>query len=261
MLFIEGEAVLLADLELLLNDLFEPNKFTDICSNGIMVQGNPQIQKICFAVSPSVDVITKTAAVGGNVLIVHHNLFRHKEPIFFIGPLYNKIQLLIQNGISLFVFHMPLDSSVEFGHSFVAAQLLNWPIIDVLTMPGNSSSILGVIVQPLNSQPEIIEKTLNSLYARPPHAKYTYEDISINRLAIIPGGGHKFIQTALNHGAEAVVTGTSDDSIWDTISFYNMSFWAYGHVPTEICGMHKLYQYITDTIHIPTEFIGDQNIF
>ena len=84
--------MLLSELMNSLNQLFLPEQFQDYSPNGLQIQGKNKIQKIGFAVSATLESISRSIEWGADALIVHHGLFwKHQGAKTITGPWANYI--------------------------------------------------------------------------------------------------------------------------------------------------------------------------
>ena len=90
-----------------INDLFSVQTIKDYSNNGLQVEGRGDISKVAFSVDASMDGFEKAAAVGADIIIVHHGLF-WGQPLMISGYHRRRVQFLLDNEISLYALHLPL---------------------------------------------------------------------------------------------------------------------------------------------------------
>ncbi len=91
--------------------------------NGLQVSNRGGVRRVATAVDASRDAIRDAAAMGANLLIVHHGLFwGGAQPI--VGITYDRLQLLFAHDIALYSSHLPLDCHPTLGNNVRLAQAL-----------------------------------------------------------------------------------------------------------------------------------------
>src|SRR5438552_848428 len=115
----------LYELKQLLNQLF-PMVPNDFCPNGLQIEGSEHVTEIATAVTADPQTIYRAVDLGVHALIVHHGLFWQKDSYVIEGAKKEKIKLLIENGISLFAYHLPMDLHTLIGNNWKAAQDMGW---------------------------------------------------------------------------------------------------------------------------------------
>ena len=84
-------------LEKFLNDLLQPERYTDYGPNGLQVEGRESISKAAFAVSATLESIDAAVRAGADALIVHHGMlwdFHGVQPLR--GAFGRRLRALIQ---------------------------------------------------------------------------------------------------------------------------------------------------------------------
>lgn len=107
-----------------LNVLFQYRENTEkYATNGLQVEGNDEVQSIAFSVDASFGIIQKAVKENVDMLICHHGIFW--PSLFSIeGQVKEKIQLFLENEISLVGMHLPLDRQPEIGNNICLANIL-----------------------------------------------------------------------------------------------------------------------------------------
>lgn len=107
----------LNELEIYLNQLLDVNHIQDYCPNGLQVEGRSEVRKLVSGVTASFDFLQAAVAAGADAVLVHHGYFWRGENQCLTGRKRRRIALLIENDISLFAYHLPLDVHLELGNN------------------------------------------------------------------------------------------------------------------------------------------------
>ena len=108
-----------------LDELLDVDSTADYCPNGLQVEGRSQINKIVTSVSASRELFSLAAERAADAIIVHHGiLWNGSEAPRIVGSFRERLQILIENRISLIAYHLPLDRHLELGNAAQLARLL-----------------------------------------------------------------------------------------------------------------------------------------
>lgn len=128
-----------------LNELLKINEFQDYCPNGLQVDGGQPIQHILTGVTASEALIEQAIAHNAQAILVHHGYFWKGEPAPLIGMKGKRIRLLMQHGISLLAYHLPLDAHPQLGNNAQLARALGWTDLSPLYLMKNIRLVISWI--------------------------------------------------------------------------------------------------------------------
>ena len=237
--------------------LLEQSQFQDYCPNGLQVQGRGQIRKIVTGVTASQALVNAAAERGADLLLVHHGYFWKGEASPITGMRYNRIKALIDNGINLVAYHLPLDVHAELGNNVQLARLMGWSITGGLE-PGNSRSVglVGETAEAMTGQ-NFAQALAQRLNRAPLHIAGT--DRPIRRIAWCTGGAQGYIEKAVALGADAYITGEVSEPTVHAAREHGIHFFAAGHHATERYGVKALGEHLAEHFGIEHEFIDIDN--
>lgn len=250
--------VKLTDLQIYLDGLLQSKLFQDYCPNGLQVEGVPSIKHLGVSVSASLETIQKAIKLKCQALIVHHGLFWTREPFVATGTRRDKLKSLLDNGISLFAYHLPLDAHNLYGNNWKAARDLGWTQLE--PFPSGPGIPIGV----KGSFPQIavkdFQKKLENYYKHPAHSALGGNN-KVKSAAIISGGAHKYITEAVAAGVDCYITGSFDEPVWNQANEEKINFFAMGHAATEQIGPAALGKHLEEKFGLKVSFIEDKNPF
>lgn len=250
--------ITLQDLYHCLAELFPLDKVLDACPNGLQIEGKEQIRKIAFAVTANLETIEMAVASNADALIVHHGLFWKNEPLHIVGPKRKKLSLLLNSGISLFAYHLPLDSHPLLGNNWRAAGDLGWKRLEPFGASGGVS--IGVKGSfPTLSIQEFVKTLVDYFGHKAVLALGGKSEVS--SAALISGGAHRYIEQAALEGVDCFITGSYDLPVWDIAHEEKINFIAMGHHATEKIGILALKEHLERSLSLPCEFIDIPNPF
>jgi len=243
----------LNDIVSFLDDYLEIEDIKDNSWNGLQIEGNSEVKKIAYAVSAGSEVFQKSADEKADMIIVHHGQFWKGGDPRIIGWNKQRLDILMDNGISLYASHLPLDRHKEVGNNAQLLKLLGARIKESFSLhEGKNVGWIGELASPKSIKE--IEKMLNSsLNTKSIVLPFGKE--KIKRIAICSGGGDyaDFVE-AIEKKVDLYITG-------DTSEIYNMAKDAKinvifgGHYATEILGVKYLAEVIEKKFKLETVFI------
>lgn len=248
----------LSDFEKYLSDYLNASIFVDYCPNGLQVEGKGVIEKAATAVSATLETLEQAADEEIDALIVHHGLFWNRDPYPLTGAKLKKIKLLLEKGISLLAYHLPLDAHQEVGNNWKAARDLGWDQLEPFGI------LNGVHIGVKGSfSPKPVETFVTELetYYRHSAAKALGGEKIIRNAALISGGAYKELASAAKEGLDCYITGNFDEPAWGVAFEEKIHFFALGHTATEEVGPKALAEHIQNQLKIKCRFLDIHNPF
>ncbi|HZX00098.1 MAG TPA: Nif3-like dinuclear metal center hexameric protein [Trueperaceae bacterium] len=235
-----------------LDDYLAVDSFPDKSLNGLQVEGKEEVQKVVVAVDASYNTFEMAVAKGGDMLIVHHGLF-WGQPLAITGPHKRRVQYLLDNGLSLYAAHLPLDAHVEVGNNWGLARRLDMRELEgFVPMAGAHLGVKGQLPQPteLRVLAEQIEKELGEqvmVHAGGPDP--------VTSLAIVSGGAAWEVVRAADEGLDAFLTGEPKHETFYESFERGISAMFAGHYMTETVGVQLLAEKLEAVFGLETEFV------
>ena len=113
----------ISDFSAWLDGLLEPQAFKDYCVDGLCVEASEKVTRVVTGVSFRDRLIDAAIENGADCIFVHHpNGFWQGENRVLVGKFGERMRRLMQNGISLYGYHLPLDGQPEFGNNVLIAK-------------------------------------------------------------------------------------------------------------------------------------------
>ena len=111
-----------------LDTYLRAGEFHDYAPNGLQVEGTREVKHIVLGVSASLGLIDEAARRGADVVLVHHGWFWKGESPRIAGVKGCRIRHLMQSGMHLVGYHLPLDAHETVGNNAELARLLGLTI-------------------------------------------------------------------------------------------------------------------------------------
>ncbi|MGN6086607.1 Nif3-like dinuclear metal center hexameric protein [Trinickia sp.] len=242
------------ELELYLNDLLQIGRFKDYSPNGLQVEGRRRIEKIATGVTASLAFLQAATEWGADAVLVHHGYFWRNEAPQITGRKYRRLKQLIDNEISLFAYHLPLDDHPEFGNNAqlgarlgligdtrFGADALGW--MTTLPMPVSLAHFAAQVEHTLGRAPLLLGDAESEL----------------RRIAWCTGGAQSYFEAAIDAGADVYLTGEISEQITHIAAESGVAFLAAGHHATERYGVQALGAHLSERFDIEHLFIDIDN--
>lgn len=238
--------------------LLPSEKIADSCPNGLQVEGKPSIKKAATAVSANLATIEAAVEMGVDALVVHHGLFWQRDSYVIEGIKREKLKLLLDHGISLFAYHLPLDLHQDIGNNWLAAKELGWKDLQPFGyMNGVAIGVKGNV--PRISRQEF-QATLERYYDHPAVCALGGKE-QVSSAALISGGAYRSLIDAAKEDVDCFITGNFDEPAWSQAFEEKINFFALGHSATERIGPKALGRKIESDLGLPCEFLDLPNPF
>ncbi len=267
----------LNELECFLNETYNFESFDDYCVNGLVVEGKNEVKKVGFGVSFNDLFLERSINSGCDAVLVHHGIFQKR---FFTlkGIEKNKIKKLLNNDISLFGIHLPMDAHPEIGHNALLMKSIGAEITEPLkwgffgkNKEGKSiKNIIDILHKFLHPEdftlntPETgeVPDGLNEFNLKYRSGFMLLEnglDIPEN-IFMASGGSTDLYEEAVSMGADTFICGEIKEQIPAISLETETNFINLGHYYSEKPGIIALMNLVREKFKVETEFIEIPNL-
>lgn len=244
----------LKELERYIGQLLEISNYRDYCPNGVQVEGRSEIRTIVSGVSASLDVLQAASAAGADAVLVHHGYFWKNEDPRITGIKRARISHLMEHGMSLLAYHLPLDAHPVLGNNAQLAQLLGFQTegrfgeqdiaaVGRLHQPMSLQRLGCVVEESLRRQPLVIGN----------------DAVIIRRIAWCSGAAQDYLAAAIELGVDAFLTGEASEHTVHLARESGVAFISAGHHATERYGVQALGAHLAQQFGIKHQFVEIEN--
>jgi dinuclear metal center YbgI/SA1388 family protein len=249
----------LADIVAHLDTLLRTHQTPDYpqALNGLQVDHGGPVRRVAAAVDCSAYTIKAAIDAKANLLLVHHGLFwGGLQPL--TGPLYRRVQLLLEHDVALYSAHLPLDAHEAFGNSLLLARTIgleptagfaHFETIDC-GVRGADDVSTGDLLDRL--------RTFSRAHGGDAIATAMESGRRTRRWAICSGAGASVatIREAVELGVDTLIVGEGPHwSAVDAPEKELVIIYA-GHYATETLGVHALAEHVGARFALPWSFIA-----
>ena len=231
------------DIAARLDDRLDTDAYADVDAspNGLQVgPATHPVETVAFAVDAAVETIDRASEAGADLLVTHHGVvWGGMERV--TGSHYRRIAPLVDDDLSLYVAHLPLDGHQTLGNAAGLADLLDLDNRAPFgTMGGEyigqqgrltESTTVADLASTLGERLDTGGRDVQVLDFGPS----TVEDI-----AIVTGSGVDWLDEAVETGADVLVTGEGKQQVYHEAREAGINVVLAGHYATETFGVRSL---------------------
>lgn len=240
-----------------LNQLLQPQFFKDYAPNGLQVQGGSEIRTLVSGVTATRALIERAIELNADAIFVHHGYFWKSEDPSITGMKFQRVKLLIEHGINLFAYHLPLDAHSELGNNAQLGKLLGFTTEGGL-QPGELRPIgnVGSLDLPLTLAQ--LEARVGERLGRAPLA-ISGGSHAIKQVAWCTGGAQGYIEQAAALGADAYISGEISEQTVHVARECGIHYIAAGHHATERGGPRAVGGHLAERFGLVHHFVDIDN--
>ncbi len=234
------------------DELLDVRSFRDYGPMGLQVVGAAEVSRIVCAVSSSRELFTRAAALGAQLVLVHHGLLWDNEPRTIDARMKGRLQALFDADLTLAAYHLALDAHPEIGNNALLARELGLAVDG----PFAEIGVGGRFAEP----PAIdeLEASVERVVGRKPLV-FAFGPERVERAAIVSGGGASYLVRAATDGFHLLLTGEAAEPTLHTAKELGVHLVAAGHYATERLGVQALAQRLADRFGVEWEFVELEN--
>jgi dinuclear metal center YbgI/SA1388 family protein len=245
------------DLLSTLDAWFQPGLFRDVAENGLQVEGRDEVERVVCGVTASQALIDQAVEAQADAIFVHHGIVWGGGMRALKGWLGNRVRTLMQHGISLFAYHLPLDAHAELGNNAGLADALG---VEPERAPfgeykGQSIGFSGRLEEPRSLDAVIATHREN---VGEPLCAFGDRAKKIETVALCTGGAPDLLHEAVDGGFDLYVTGEVTEWVMSVADEAGVAFIAGGHHQTERFGARRTADKL-QTLGLEASFIDVEN--
>jgi dinuclear metal center YbgI/SA1388 family protein len=245
----------LLTLEAYCDELLAASSFDDYCPNGIQVEAGARVGRLLVGVTACQALIDAARAWGADLLLAHHGFFWRGEAAPLRGVKGSRIAALFDGGISLMVYHLPLDAHPLHGNNAQLGQLFGFE--GAAPADGDAGLIWQArLAQPLSGG-ELAARIAQALGREPLHIPG--REAPIERVGWSSGAAQNGLERAAGLGLDAFISGEISESTVHLAREIGVDYFAAGHHATERLGVQSLGRHLAQRFDLAYRFVDIDN--
>lgn len=229
----------------------------DFGPNGLQVEGRRTVRKVVTGVSSCLELFERARELNADAVLVHHGLFWDGMPRQITGVLYRRVAALIESGMHLVAYHLPLDRHAELGNNILAAKGLGlYSIEPFAKYEGAPIGFRGRYPEPI-AVAELVARA-EKLFGQAPLA-FLGGAADVSTVGIVSGGAQSEVHQAIATGLDAYITGEASEWVMNIAREAKIHYLAAGHYATERLGIRALGDHLAQRFGLEHEFVDVPN--
>jgi dinuclear metal center YbgI/SA1388 family protein len=231
--------VRLADVVSLLDATLDIGAYRDHGTNGLQVEGSPEIDRVVTGVSASMALFERAAEAGADLIVVHHGLFWGGGLGRVVGADARRLGFLLEHKMSLCGYHLPLDDHPRLGNNVGLADAIGLrPERDRFgEVKGKLLGVAGQFEAPLGRD-EALGRIAAALGT--PRFVFPYGPETVRRVGLCTGAASDLLADAARAGCDLFLTGELAERAGELARELEITLVAAGHYATEVFGPRRL---------------------
>ena len=250
--------MLLVDMIARLDEILEPQAFSDYGPNGLQVPCTTEIRTVATGVSASELLFRRAAEAGAQLVLVHHGLFWEGMPRHVDAALHRRLRPLFEHDMALAAYHLPLDGHPEHGNNALLAGALGAASrTPCFEHKGRAIGTEAVFAGDGVPVADLLARVRAATARDPLHLAFGPE--RVRTIGIVSGAGSDHLAEAVARGHDAFLTGEPSERVMTQAREAGIHFVAAGHYATETFGVRRLGELLSQRFGVESVFIDDPN--
>lgn len=233
--------------------LLHPENYHDYAPNGLQVMGSEEVTSVVTGVTACLELIDRAAELNAQAILVHHGWFWKREDPRIVGVKGARVRRLIESGINLVAYHLPLDDQPDFGNNALIGKALGFEC----TGSFGEDNLGRLGTTPDITVPELTVKITAEL-ARTPLVVGP-QDKTIRRVAWCTGAAQDMIEAAADACCDCFISGEISERTTHIAREAGITYFACGHHATERFGIRALGEILAQESGLDVRFIDVEN--
>ncbi len=229
------------------DELLDVASYPDYGPIGLQVVGAEEVTSIACGVSASRELFEHTAAVGAELVLVHHGILWDREPRVIDRQMKARLQALFDANVTLAAYHLALDAHLEIGNNALLARELGVGVEERFDV-----GVGGSLAEPMDTDAFVAR--VRSVLGREP-LSFQYGPAEVRRVAIVSGGAASRLGAAAAAGYDLLLTGEPAEPTMMAARELGIHFVAGGHYATERLGVQALAERVAAEFQLEWRFI------
>ena len=227
--------------------------FDDVSHNGLQVESDAEIRRVCCGVDASMEFFTEAQKRGADLVVCHHGLSWGDSLKRITDLNYRRLAFLIRGNMALYACHLPLDAHSRYGNNILICKALKLRNVKPFgAYHGVEIGFCGTLPRPVryvSFKKQIALITGNEVRSMDVGRK------TVRSVAVVSGGAADQVMEAGQKGIDVYVSGEPNLSAYGLAQEYGVNAVFAGHYATEVFGVRALAEVLCREFKVDAEFI------
>jgi dinuclear metal center YbgI/SA1388 family protein len=241
-----------------LDELLEPDSFSDYGPNGLQVPGSEEVGLVVTGVSAHLELFERAAAEGAQLVLCHHGILWGSAPLTIGAAMRHRLQALFEADMSLAAYHLPLDAHPQVGNNALICAELGLELAE--PFGEHRGRAIGFVGRSSDGVPlaELLDRCRTAFGGREPLV-FDGGPKLVRSVGVVSGGGASSIAEAAALGLDAFLTGEPAEPAMADAREAGLHFIAAGHYATETFGIRRVGELLAERFEVVHRFIEVPN--
>ena len=234
--------VRLADVVAYLDDVLEVGSFRDYGPNGLQVEGSQEVDTIVTGVSANMALFETARQHNADLIVVHHGLIWGSGVPRVTGAVARRLKFLLEHGMSLAAYHLPLDKHPRVGN--------NVGLCDALGLSadrgafgdirGHKLGVSGSWPSPIPRSEALSRISQTVCGGAAPNFVFPHGPDMVRTVGVCSGAASDLLEEASAAGCDLYLTGELAERSAGLARELQITLVGAGHHYTEVFGANRL---------------------
>lgn len=236
-----------------LNSIYKPEEWRDSSMNGIQVEGSEEVKGIALGVDACLELFEKAKENNLNFVIVHHGFYWGR--VFPITSFWKKrFKFLLENDISLYACHLPMDANPTMGHNSTIAEKLG--LLNVSPFGKYHGDFIGFSGELEKAEHiDSLKEKLSDLFDYGIRI-FKFGKENVKTIAVVSGDAatEDILKECAEKGIDLFITGETNHVAYHVMKELGLNVAFCGHYATERFSLFELEKVLKEEFQIPVKF-------
>jgi dinuclear metal center YbgI/SA1388 family protein len=240
-----------------LDDLLEIGEFPDYGPNGLLVPGSDEVLTVVTGVSAQRELFERAADAGAQLVLCHHGLFWDFHPRTISPGMKERLRVLFDADISLAAYHIPLDAHAEVGNNALICRELGLEQAERFAeFKGRTIGFVGRSEEGLPFTE--LRRRCSAAFRQEPFVWDAGPEL-VRSVGVVSGSATDAFGEAIARGLDAFLTGEPAEHVMADARENRVHFIAGGHYATEVFGVRRLGELVSERFGVEHQFVDIPN--
>ncbi len=225
-----------------LDEILEVSAFRDYGPNGLQVEGSQEVDRVVTGVSANMALFEKASEVNADLVVVHHGIVWGSGIERVTGATARRLRYLLENGISLAAYHLPLDKHPRLGNNVGLCDQLGLQADRGAfgKVRGHELGMSGAWPSPVSRADALSRISQTLLGGAPPTFVFPYGPETVRKVGVCSGAASDLLEAASESGCDLFLTGELAERSGGLAQELQITLVGAGHHYTEVFGAQRL---------------------